>query len=179
MASVLAGHGGCSTFRRSFSTCYEKGRAPPIKPRGRVTPPESSTPDRWVVFSARPLLSHRSVSGNLPNVQRKNLTGPPWRADRPNLSSVLQANETEPNNAHHFQLRHGRSSVCVRRVWYEAHATGAEKSVPRAFVFRLPRIEGRDGVPRVTDSHSAAVGSECSRKKRSISLAASGPRGSV
>jgi hypothetical protein len=35
------------------------------------------------------------------------------------------------------------------------------------------------GVRRVTDSHSAAVGSECSRKKRSISLAASGPRGSV
>ena len=32
---------------------------------------------------------------------------------------------------------------------------------------------------RVTGSHSAAVGIECSRKKRSISLAASGPRGSV
>jgi hypothetical protein len=29
------------------------------------------------------------------------------------------------------------------------------------------------------DSHCAAVGSECSRKKRTISLAASGPRGSV
>jgi hypothetical protein len=32
---------------------------------------------------------------------------------------------------------------------------------------------------RVTDSHSAVVGCEYSRKKRSISLAASGPRGSV
>jgi hypothetical protein len=31
----------------------------------------------------------------------------------------------------------------------------------------------------LTDSQSASVESECSRKKRSISLAASGPRGSV
>src|SRR5580704_17822039 len=109
-----------------------------MKARGRVTPPESATPDRRAVFSARPLVSHRSVSGNLPNVQRTTLIGAQQRTERPKLPSVLPADGAEPNNARHFQLRHGPSSVCLRRVRYKTHTTGTKKSVPRPFVRMIP-----------------------------------------
>ena len=47
--------------------------------------------------------------------------------------------------------------------------------------FLLEHVEFNNvrGVGPFVVSHCGAVGSECSRKKRSISLAASGPRGSV
>jgi hypothetical protein len=41
------------------------------------------------------------------------------------------------------------------------------------------RLNLRQGSATIADSHGATVGRGCSRKKRSISLAASGPRGSV
>jgi transglutaminase-like putative cysteine protease len=45
----------------------------------------------------------------------------------------------------------------------------------------LGRLALGDGLAQASgpDSHCGAVGSECSRKKRTISFAASGPRGSV
>jgi len=119
-----------SRFRRSFPTCSEKERAPLIKSKGRNNASR--------VLNSRPALRFQRVTavltpkhvGNLPNGQRETLTGGPWLAARPNLPSVLQAHETAPNNPCHFQLRHGRSSVCMRRVRCEAQATGREKSMP-------------------------------------------------
>jgi hypothetical protein len=117
------------TSLASGPTCSENRAAPRTKSRGKVTPPEYSTPDRNSVFSEWPLLSHRSVSGNVSNVRQEIAAGARRGDNRPNLSSVLRANEAEPNNPRNFQLQHGRAIVCLRHLRYEAYATSRKKSV--------------------------------------------------
>jgi hypothetical protein len=65
----------------------------------------------------------------------------------------------------------------AKEIYYPGAPHGLTATVrPSRAISRRAKNGAKGGR---NDSHSAAVGSECSRKKCSISLAASGPRGSV